>query len=90
MKSSHIPELAGAIETITGEIVVDTGLRDIQTFVATFKSTNFVPDQESLLSWYPLPNGQPGQMVIRVEKGGVNHGLIGTNPVNVSWMALGR
>lgn len=90
MKSPHLPEVAGATETITGEIIVDTGLREIQSFVATFQTTNFVPDEESLLSWYPLPGGTPAQMVIRVEKGGVNHGLLGTNPIKVSWLALGR
>lgn len=33
--STHLPEVAGAIETFTGSLVVDTGLREVQSFMVT-------------------------------------------------------
>ena len=88
--STHLPGIAGALERVTGEIVVNTGLRSIRTFVATFQTQNFIPGEESILSWYfPDPLAEPGKVVIRVEKGGANHGLLGDSEVVVSWLALG-
>jgi len=88
-RSPHLPNVSGNFETVIGELVVDTELRNIRSFVATFVASNFAADQESKISWYTLPNMQPGKMIIRIEKGGVNDGMLGTNPVRVSWLALG-
>lgn len=87
--STHLPGLAGALETVTGEMIVDTGLKDIQTVVVTPNETNIVPDEEATVSWYPLPESS-SKIVLRVEKGGANSGIVGTNPFKVSWLALGR
>jgi len=88
-RSTHMPNVSGNTEMVTGEIVVDTELRSIRSFVATFVTSNFAADQESKLSWYQLPNMAPGKMIIRVEKSGSNEGLLGTNPIQVNWIAIG-
>jgi hypothetical protein len=89
-RSSHLPGISGGIVTVTGEAIVDTELRYIKSFVPSFNMNNFVPDEESKLSWYALPGSQTQQIVIRVEKGGANDGLLGTNPVQISWLAIGE
>lgn len=88
MKSTHLPSVSGGMLIVTGEAVIDPELRELQTFVPAFKTSNFVPNQEGKLSWYPLP-GDESRIVIRVEKTGTNDGLLGTNPIAVSWFALG-
>ena len=92
--STHIPEFAGATEEVTGELVVDTGLREIQSLTVTIKAQNLVPDEEQFVTWYRLnevESGAPaGEVVIRVEKGGVNSGTLGDSVISVSWMAMGE
>ena len=87
MKSPHIPEMAGGEVEVIGEAVVRHGVRDLQTFVPGFMTNNFVPNEESSVSWYRYDNKR---VVIRVEKGGTNDGLLGTNAMTISWIALGR
>jgi hypothetical protein len=40
-KSTHLPEVSGAIESIgtSGSLIVDTGLRKVQSFTVTMAST---------------------------------------------------
>ena len=87
-RSTHMPGVSGAIETVTGEKIVETGLRSMRSFVCQFVTTNFVADEEAKVGWYEVPN-HPGKIRIRVEKGGINDGNIGTNPVKISWIAIG-
>jgi len=90
--SFHYPQLAGNIVTVpsTGELTVDTGLRFLQTFVATIQSSNLGANEESLISWYPVNDGAPTRkVVIRIEKGGTSHGDIGDTAIAASWFALG-
>ncbi len=88
--STHLPETAGAIESVTGEKVIDTGLRDLQTFQATPAVANFVPDAEQNVTWYFTNPPSRRLVTLRVEKGGINDGNLGTNPFDVSWMAIGK
>ena len=89
--STHIPALSGAIVEVIGEAVIDTGLREIQTFVCSYQKQNFVPDEEALVSWYLMPKEERStqRVVIRTEKGGANAGLLGTNLVKIAWLATG-
>ncbi len=93
--STHIPGLAGSLVEVNGEAIVDTGLKAIQTATVTLNETNIVADEESHVSWYPLDgkdargNPKGSKIVIRVEKGGANHGVLGDSDVIVSWIALG-
>ena len=89
-KSTHLSEVAGDIETVTGELIVDTGLRDIQSMTVSFAHNNFLPDEEAHVTWFfsDLPSRR--KVTIRVETGGVNDGNLGTNPTLISWVAFGR
>lgn len=93
--STHIPGIAGTLTEVNGEAVVDTKLKAIQTVVSTLNIQNMVSDQEAFANWYPLDgfdsrgNIKGSKIVLRVEKGGANHGLLGTTDVNVSWIAVG-
>lgn len=93
-KSTHLSEMAGATEAVIGELIVDTGLRDIQSCVASFNETNFVPDEEQFVSCYRLKSVKPeepaSKIVIRVEKGGANSGTLGDTVIKVDWLAIGR
>ncbi len=90
-KSPHIPGLAGGIETVNGELTVDTGIRRLRSVVVQMNEPNIVPDEESEVSWFLFddPPNTTQKIVLRVEKGGANHGLVGDSPVQVSWIALG-
>jgi len=87
-KSTHMPGVAGGIEMVTGEQIIDTGLhRGIKSCIVAFVTQNFVADEECKVSWFAVPTSQ-SKIRIRVEKGGLNDGNIGTNPVKISWIAI--
>lgn len=90
MKSNHLPETAGAIVSVTGELEIDTELRDLQSIQVSLSSTNLTPDAEQSVMWYFSRPPSRRYVTIRIEKGGVNDGDIGTNPIDVSWTAFGR
>lgn len=86
-KSKHLPEVAGAIETVTGDLYIETGLRNIQTFVASLAQP-IVAGDEALVSWeFPDEEAFPGRVLLHVYK---TTFAAGTNPAKVSWFALGR
>jgi len=92
--SQHTPLFAGGIESVTGSLEVDTGLRDIRTAVATMINT-VVADEEAIVSW--KQTGGPGvddrrsaYITLYVWKHAANTGVAGDSAVNVSWMALGK
>jgi len=87
-RSAHLPGVSGALEIVTGEKIVETGLRSIRSCIVSFVVPNFLPDEEAKVGWYEVPN-HPSKIRIRVEKGGLNDGNIGTNPVKISWIAVG-
>jgi len=87
--STHLPEVAGEITYVTGEAVIETGLRQpIQACVASFAVNDFIADQEGKISCHPLAS-DPTKIVIRVEKVGTNDGVLGDNKVLISWIAIG-
>ena len=88
--STHIPGLSRGTKTVIGELQVESGLRNIRAVALTFNESNLVANQESKLSWYRLADALPGDFIIRVEKGGSNEGVLGDNPIKVSWVAEGE
>jgi hypothetical protein len=88
--STHIPGLSRGVTEVVGELQVDSGLKTIRAVTITFNESNLVANEESKLSWYRLADALPGYFVIRVEKGGSNEGVLGTNSVKVSWIAEGE
>lgn len=93
--SPHMPGVAGDLTEVNGEAIVDTKLKAIQTAVVTLNEKNIISDEESHVSWYPLDGldsrGKPkgSRIVLRVERGGLNHGTLGDSDVMVSWIAIG-
>lgn len=85
-KSTHIPEVAHGIAAVTGTLIVETDLRDIQTAVATLKATAIAANEEShaIVTW------SGSKLTIKVYKGGTASGTIGDSAVNVCWMAIGQ
>lgn len=90
MKSKHIPEMAGGILNVTGELEIDTQLRDLQSFVVGPATTNFLPDEEQNVTWMYSRPPSKRYVTIRVEKGGTNDGDLGDSAFPVSWIAIGN
>ena len=89
--STHLPEVAGGIESINGEGIVNTGLRNIRTVSCVLQASNLVSNEEGKVCWYPYQWDSPGpkRIVIRVEKTGTNDSVLGDSAINVAWLALG-
>lgn len=83
------PRTVAGMTEVNGEEQVDTGLTyGIQAVALSIMASNLSPDGESKVSWYQLePSAHPERFIIRVEKSGTNEGLLGDNPVMVSWIA---
>ena len=88
--STHIPGISRGVVTVTGELQIDSGLKSINSVALTFNESNLVANEESKLTWYRLTDALAGDFIIRVEKGGSNEGVLGTNPVKVAWTAEGE
>jgi hypothetical protein len=60
--------------------------------VACIVANNFVANQEGKVCWYFLPKDTriTQRVVLRVEKSGNNDGVLGTNEIQVSWIAMGE
>jgi len=84
-KSKHLPEVAGDILFVTDSAYIETGLRDIQTFVASLAQP-IVAGNEALVTWEPVENF-PGRVLLHVYK---TTFAAGTSPCKISWYALGR
>jgi hypothetical protein len=91
MKSTHVPEMSGGIAEVTGELIIDTELRELQTVVATL-ATAVVANEESDVAVELLPQtaGATQKVKLLVTKGGTNHATAGDSAVNVHWLALGK
>jgi len=87
-KSTHLPETSGAIEIVTGSLIVETNLRNLQSFVAVFAQP-LVAAEEAILGWELLPQapGTPARAKLYTYTAA---GVAGTNPVKVSWIAIGK
>ena len=88
-KSTHLPEVSGDIVSVTGSLVVKTGLRDIQTFVAAFAQALTPATAEATLSRELLPQAPGAQQEVEI-KTYLLAGTPGVTPTKVSWLAVGR
>jgi hypothetical protein len=84
-KSRHIPEYAAGVETVTGTLVVHTGLREIQSVTASF-GQDLIGAQEALVV-AEISATVPGDMTLKTYTAA---GVAGVVPSTVCWMALGR
>ncbi len=90
--SSHLPGIAGATESFTDSLIVDTKLLRLQSFTATLKAASVTANEESIVHWElePLVSGATQKIKLFVVKGGTAHGTVGDTPVDVSWIAIGE
>lgn len=87
--SKVYPVLAGQYSVpVTGELVIDTGLKELRTFQASLQS-DVVANEESTVSWEIYDTSTSVKVKVKTWKGGTAHGTAGDNEVLVSWFALG-
>lgn len=87
--STHLPETAGAIETVTGTLTVDTGLREVQSFNATLNQAATATEAFASATLQPQTPGGTQKLLLQVWSAATTP-LAGVNPVSVSWQALGK
>lgn len=83
-RSRHLPEVAGAIEEVTGSLVVDTQLREVQSFNVTLAAMSTAT--EAVVSAVMDPETRKMTIYVMAPDGVTP----GVNPVKVAWLALGK
>ena len=82
--STHLPEVVGAIETVTGSLVVRPGLRNIQTVAVTLMSA----PAAAAASVAGVLSDDGTQLSLRVVKAdGVTPGDVAAK---VAWLVVGK
>jgi hypothetical protein len=91
-KSTHIPEMSGAEGVaVTGSLIVDTGLRTLQTAMVALMGTLTAGAGDGNHITWSKETLVPGQtQKIKIEVWDATHAAAATNAVNVSWLALGK
>jgi len=85
--STHLPEVSGGIATVTGSLVIETGLRKIKTIVATLGAAPIATDATVAVTLIEPPAGGKYKATLQVVNAdGVTPGVTAT-PVH--WLALG-
>lgn len=88
-KSTHLPEVAGNIELVpdTGALVVDTGLRSVQSFSVTLAQAA-AADAATVAGILADPAGGTTKLTINTVKAdGVT---LGSVAAKVAWLAIGK
>jgi len=91
MKSTHIPEMSGGIETVpaaTGTLIIDTRLRDLQTFTATLGED--AVGTAASVSWEPIAQLAGGTQKVTLKTWAADGATAGSTAALVSWLALGK
>lgn len=87
-RSTHIPAFSGTIEAVTGTLVVDTGLREVQSITASLAEDSVSDGAGVSIEPMAVVGGATVKATISV------WAADGTTPssteTNVGWMALGR
>jgi len=89
-KSTHLPEVAGDIALVpaTGVLIVDTGLRSVQSFTVTLAQAA-AADAASVAGILgdPLSGGNTKLTINTVKADGVT---LGSVAAKVAWLAIGK
>jgi hypothetical protein len=88
MKSTHIPEYAGEVVEVTESLIVDTGLREVQSFAVTLASQ--ASATEAIVNGVLGPIIPGGTQKLTLEVFAQDGATPGASAVNVAWMALGK
>jgi hypothetical protein len=89
-KSTHIPEKSGGIETVpaTGTLVIDTGLRDLQTLTCSLAQDAVATAASTSLE---LIDQEPGTTrKVTLKTWAADGATPGSTAAKVSWEALGK
>ena len=87
-KSTHIPEVAGAVELVTGSLTVETGLREIQTFSVTMAQAPTATEASPAGVLEDVIPGKSQRLILKVVAAdGVTPGVA---MAKVAWLALGK
>jgi hypothetical protein len=87
-KSTHLPEMAGDILTFTGTQVVDTGLRQLQAFSATFAQDTHA--DAAMVSALPIAPTGGATWKLNLKAWKADGTTAASIASKVSWMALGK
>ncbi|UCF48286.1 MAG: hypothetical protein JSU89_14140 [Myxococcales bacterium] len=87
-KSTHLPEVSGATELVTGSLIVDTGLRDLQTVVATLAAVAVATEATVSVTLEDLVPGATRKIKLQVWN--ADGATPGASEVAVNWLALGK
>lgn len=88
MKSTHLPEVSGDIVAVTGTLIVDTELRDLQSAMACLAESSTAT--EAIVNVVPQAQGAGETAKIQIEVFAADGSTAGASAVNVYWMALGK
>ena len=87
-RNSHLPEMAGDIVAVTGDLVVDTGLRKLQSFSATLAQTSTAT--ESIVDAVLQELEAGGTYKLKLEVFAPDGVTPGASAANVAWTAIGE
>ena len=86
--STHLPEVSGEVVAVTGTLLVDTGLRKIQSFSATLAQTPTVDAANATAVPQDIEAGQTQKLLLQVwEDDLVTPAAVAAN---VAWAAFGQ
>lgn len=87
-KNSHLPEVSGGTELVTESLIVDTGLRNLQTVVATLGAVAVAAEATVSVTLEDLVPGATRKIKLHVwNADGVT---VGVAEVAVNWLAIGE
>jgi hypothetical protein len=87
-RSTHIPEVAGGVVAVTGSLVIDTQLREVQSFAVSLATQASATEA--------IVNGVLGEIVagssqkLTIEVFAADGATPGASAVNVAWSAFGK
>lgn len=87
--STHLPEVAGNVETVTGSLVVDTGLRSVRTFGANLNQSAAAASAFANAVLTPATAGATAKLTLEVRQADVA-ATLSVTAASVSWFAIGE
>lgn len=87
-KNTHLPEVSGGVALVTGNLIVDTGLRNLQTVVATLGAVAVAT--EATVSVVPEAIVPGATAKVKLYVWNADGATPGASEVAVRWLAIGE
>lgn len=87
-RSTHLPEVAGGVVEVTGSLVIDTQLREVQTFSVTLATQ--ASATEAIVDGVLGEIVAGGNQKMTLEVFAADGATPGASAVNVAWLAVGK